>query len=36
MDASARQMDIHTIDDIYHLPDGQRAELMDGEGFMML
>lgn len=35
MDASARQMDVHTIDDIYDLPDGQRAELIDGELFMM-
>ena len=26
---------VYTIDDIYHLPDGQRAELIDGELYMM-
>ena len=26
---------IHTIDDIYALPDGQRAELIDGRMYMM-
>jgi len=25
----------HTIEDIYALPDGQRAELIDGEMYMM-
>ena len=25
----------HTIDDIYALPDGERAELIDGQLFMM-
>ena len=25
----------YTIDDIYNLPDGQRAELIDGELYMM-
>ncbi|GFI51480.1 hypothetical protein IMSAGC020_02693 [Lachnospiraceae bacterium] len=25
----------HTIDDIYALPDGQRAELIDGQIYMM-
>lgn len=25
----------HTIDDIYALPDGQRAELIDGQMYMM-
>lgn len=34
MDA-ARQIEYHTIDDIYHLPDGERAELIDGELYMM-
>ena len=34
MDA-ARQLDYYTIDDIYNLPDGQRAELIDGELYMM-
>ncbi len=32
---SARQIEYHTIDDIYNLPDGQRAELIDGELYMM-
>ena len=32
---SARQMEYYTIDDIYNLPDGQRAELIDGELYMM-
>ena len=26
---------IYTIDDIYALPDGQRAELIDGKMYMM-
>lgn len=34
MDA-ARRLEYYTIDDIYHLPDGQRAELIDGELYMM-
>ena len=34
MDA-ARQLDYNTIDDIYKLPDGQRAELIDGELYML-
>lgn len=34
MDA-AREMEYYTIDDIYNLPDGQRAELIDGELYMM-
>ena len=34
MDA-ARRIDYYTIDDIYNLPDGQRAELIDGELYMM-
>lgn len=34
MDA-ARQFEYSTIDDIYNLPDGQRAELIDGELYMM-
>ena len=31
----ARQIECYTIDDIYNLPDGQRAELIDGELYMM-
>ena len=34
MDA-ARSLDYYTIEDIYALPDGQRAELIDGELYMM-
>ena len=34
MDA-ARQLQYYTVDDIYNLPDGQRAELIDGELYMM-
>ena len=34
MDA-AKQLKIYTIEDIYNLPDGQRAELIDGELYMM-
>lgn len=33
---AARQLDYYTIDDIYNLPDGQRAELIDGELYMMV
>lgn len=32
---TARQLECYTIDDIYNLPDGQRAELIDGELYMM-
>lgn len=35
MDELARQLECHTIEDIYALPDGQRAELIDGEIYMM-
>lgn len=35
MDASAREFEYYTIEDIYALPDGQRAELIDGEMYMM-
>ncbi len=35
MDA-ARKIQRYTIDDIYNLPDGQRAELIDGELYMMV
>ncbi len=35
MEASARKEDYYTIEDIYHLPDGERAELIDGELYMM-
>lgn len=31
----AKQVDYYTIEDIYNLPDGQRAELIDGELYMM-
>ena len=31
----ARKLKSHTVDDIYNLPDGQRAELIDGELYMM-
>lgn len=34
MDA-ARQREYYSIDDIYNLPDGQRAELIDGNLYMM-
>lgn len=34
MDA-AKQLEYYTIDDIYNLPDGQRAELIDGELYRM-
>lgn len=33
--AIAKQSDCYTIEDIYNLPDGQRAELIDGELYMM-
>lgn len=35
MEALARKEDYYTIEDIYHLPDGERAELIDGELYMM-
>ena len=35
MDATAKQLEYYTIEDIYNLPDGQRAELIDGELYMM-
>ncbi len=35
MDAAAKQINYYTIEDIYNLPDGQRAELIDGELYMM-
>lgn len=31
----ARRLEFCTIDDIYNLPDGQRAELIDGKLYMM-
>lgn len=31
----SRQNNQYTIDDIYALPDGQRAELIDGQMYMM-
>lgn len=33
--AAAKQFNYYTIEDIYNLPDGQRAELIDGELYMM-
>lgn len=35
MDALPGELKYNTIEDIYHLPDGQRAELIDGELYMM-
>lgn len=35
MDASARESEYNTIEDIYALPNGQRAELIDGRLYMM-
>ena len=35
MSVAAKQIDYYTIEDIYNLPDGQRAELIDGELYMM-
>lgn len=32
---TARQLEDSSIEDIYNLPDGQRAELIDGELYMM-
>jgi len=32
---TARQLEKYTIENIYNLPDGQRAELIDGELYMM-
>lgn len=32
---ATKQLEYYTIDDIYSLPDGQRAELIDGELYMM-
>lgn len=31
----AKQLNVCTIEDIYNLPEGQRAELIDGEVYMM-
>ena len=30
-----KSMNLHTIEDIFNLPDGQRAELIDGNMYMM-
>ena len=35
MNAAAVQLDEYTIEDIYNLPEGQRAELIDGKLYMM-
>ena len=32
---AARQIEGHTIEDIYELPDGKRAELIDGQIYFM-
>lgn len=32
---TAKQLEYYTIDDIYNLPEGQRAELIDGKLYMM-
>ena len=32
---TAKQFACDTIEDIYNLPEGQRAELIDGEMYMM-
>ncbi|MDE7479367.1 MAG: Uma2 family endonuclease [Lachnospiraceae bacterium] len=32
---AAKQLQYYTIDDIYNLPEGQRAELIDGQMYMM-
>lgn len=32
---TARRIEYYTIEDIYNLPEGQRAELIDGELYMM-
>ena len=34
--AVAKQLDYYTIEDIYNLPDGQRAELIEGELYMKI
>ena len=35
MDALAKELECYTIEDIYAPPEGQRAELMDGELYLM-
>ena len=35
MNAAAVQLDEYTIEDIYNLPEGQRAELIDGQFYNM-
>lgn len=35
MNAVAKQTNYYTIEDIYNLPNGQRAELIDGKLYMM-
>ena len=35
MNAAAKHLDRYTIEDIYNLPAGERAELIDGELYMM-
>lgn len=33
--AAAKELNVYTIEDIYHLPEGQRAELIDGQLYML-
>jgi len=35
MNTAAKELNCYTIEDIYNLPEGQRAELIDGELYMM-
>ena len=35
MNAAEKQLDYYTIEDIYNLPENERAELIDGELYMM-
>lgn len=35
MPYALKQTELHTIDDIYSLPEGSRAELIDGQIFYM-
>lgn len=36
MDAAAKHLEYYTIEDIYNMPEGKRAELIDGELYMMV
>lgn len=35
MEQGATQQKLYTVDDIYALPDGERAELIDGQIYYM-